>query len=749
MCFRLAGALVFAFAATVAFAAEYYVSEAGSDDGPGSLDKPFRTIQRAAEKMEPGDVCLVRGGIYRETVRPPRGGEPGKPIRFRAYPGETVTLSGLEAVPGPWTLHRGRIYKTALAEPVEQLFADDKMLIEARWPNMRFEEIWDRAKWARSAEGSHKDLMICPALADTGIDWTGALATLNVGHQYRTWTRRVLSHQAGSDRFSYALEERLGDGKEDGPTWGDDCFYLSGKLEALDSPTEWFHDPASQTLYVWLDGGGDPAANRIERKARDFAFDANAISHIEIEGFPFFATAFRFLNCTNCLAENCLLYYPSYSRELGETNPAASARATAGALMHGDDNTIRRCGLAYSPSHGLAAVGRNNLIENCIVHDANWLGSITYPAIRVSGDADGECGSIVRRCTVEAAGNIGIGYRSKNIVIEYNDVSHTGRACRDIAAVHTGSPLAEGSVARYNWIHESAGIGLRGDDQTRGLTVHHNVIWNCRLRGMIVKGDFNAVFNNTVLTPPQADFRTGSLTIPKEPEPKKWWTLVPTLESQNDRSIVMNNASWLLADREHRPIAESDLVSHNFTFSADASPESLLVRANQAALDRNEADFRPRPDSPLAGAGRPVPGHEALAGAGKPSIGAFEPGDAPWRPGADWAMPDDRVRFVVQLEQPEYNTQEIPRKPGSVALPRTLLESGLDRQTLIRLQAIYDELWSEEDLKARREAIRRRSEAEEGSEDWRRQDEIVKILHGKAMEKFEPAMKQALATIAD
>ena len=116
MCFRLAGALVFAFAATVAFAAEYYVSEAGSDDGPGSLDKPFRTIQRAAEKMEPGDVCLVRGGIYRETVRPPRGGEPGKPIRFRAYPGETVTLSGLEAVPdrGPF---------------IEGAF------IKRRWPN--------------------------------------------------------------------------------------------------------------------------------------------------------------------------------------------------------------------------------------------------------------------------------------------------------------------------------------------------------------------------------------------------------------------------------------------------------------------------------------------------------------------------------------------------------------------------------------------------------------------------------------
>ena len=32
----------------------------------------------------------------------------------------------------------------------EQLFVDGKMMIEARWPNMRFEDLWERSCWASS-----------------------------------------------------------------------------------------------------------------------------------------------------------------------------------------------------------------------------------------------------------------------------------------------------------------------------------------------------------------------------------------------------------------------------------------------------------------------------------------------------------------------------------------------------------------------------------------------------------------------
>src|SRR5438270_13876798 len=45
-------------------AAEVYVAPAGSDDNPGTLEKPFATIQRAQAAVGPGHTVFVRGGTY-------------------------------------------------------------------------------------------------------------------------------------------------------------------------------------------------------------------------------------------------------------------------------------------------------------------------------------------------------------------------------------------------------------------------------------------------------------------------------------------------------------------------------------------------------------------------------------------------------------------------------------------------------------------------------------------------------------
>ena len=49
---------------------EYYVSLEGKDQNPGTKEKPFRHIQTCADIMQPGDICFVRKGTYREIVRP-------------------------------------------------------------------------------------------------------------------------------------------------------------------------------------------------------------------------------------------------------------------------------------------------------------------------------------------------------------------------------------------------------------------------------------------------------------------------------------------------------------------------------------------------------------------------------------------------------------------------------------------------------------------------------------------------------
>lgn len=72
----------------------YYVATDGSDSHAGAQTKPWRTIQHAADVLQPGDTALVRAGTYAEEVELVHSGAPGQPITFAAYPGETVLLDG-------------------------------------------------------------------------------------------------------------------------------------------------------------------------------------------------------------------------------------------------------------------------------------------------------------------------------------------------------------------------------------------------------------------------------------------------------------------------------------------------------------------------------------------------------------------------------------------------------------------------------------------------------------------------------
>jgi alpha-N-arabinofuranosidase len=97
-------------------AAEYHVAITGKDSDAGAASAPFRTLQAAADRAQPGDTITVHAGIYRERVNPPRGGEsPELRIVYRAAPGETVEIRGSEVVRN-WTKAGGDVWKATVPE---------------------------------------------------------------------------------------------------------------------------------------------------------------------------------------------------------------------------------------------------------------------------------------------------------------------------------------------------------------------------------------------------------------------------------------------------------------------------------------------------------------------------------------------------------------------------------------------------------------------------------------------------------
>jgi parallel beta-helix repeat protein len=86
-------------------AATYYVdgeNAAASDGNPGTEERPWRSLHKAADVLQPGDVVFVKEGTYeveagctwsRPAINPRNSGTADSPIAFRAYPGHRVVVT--------------------------------------------------------------------------------------------------------------------------------------------------------------------------------------------------------------------------------------------------------------------------------------------------------------------------------------------------------------------------------------------------------------------------------------------------------------------------------------------------------------------------------------------------------------------------------------------------------------------------------------------------------------------------------
>ncbi|RKY11857.1 MAG: hypothetical protein DRP65_02965 [Planctomycetota bacterium] len=94
---------------------------AASDAGPGSAEQPFKTIGAAAAILQPGERVLIHGGVYREWIRPARGGaSPYQMISYEAAPGEMPVIKGSQRLEGRWqrSYHPNVLWSTKLPKGV-------------------------------------------------------------------------------------------------------------------------------------------------------------------------------------------------------------------------------------------------------------------------------------------------------------------------------------------------------------------------------------------------------------------------------------------------------------------------------------------------------------------------------------------------------------------------------------------------------------------------------------------------------
>ena len=471
----------------------FYVSTSGSDSNAGTLSKPFRTIQRAANLAEAGDTVLVRGGTYRETVRPSRSGSSGDPITFKPYNGENVTISGADVVSG-WSKHSGSVYKARqswdLGTAKNQVFVDGKMMIEARWPNTTLNLSKPaKATADKISASSSSGTLYDSALTHSSGMWNGATLHIVPGDSWFGQTGKVTSSSNGRLNFSYSRMS----GKET-PTGGDQ-YFLSGKFKALDAPTEWFRDPDG-SLYLWTPRSDSPGNHTVEAKRRNYAFDLRGRSHFVIDGFNLFAATISTGSSSGIKLNDLDVKYPGhFIGTSGRLTPNDS-----GIYLNGSNNSITNSRIAYGAGYGIFMYGSNSRAENNVIHDMNYSAG-SSAGIRAYGS-----NHTVRANTVYNVGREGIkiGHSTKS-KITHNLIHDVMLQTTDGGGIYTFGTNGEGTEIAYNRIYNVktggwGGVGVMLDNNSTHYVVHHNVVWNTNhALKMNYASKYNKIYNNTLV----------------------------------------------------------------------------------------------------------------------------------------------------------------------------------------------------------------------------------------------------------
>ena len=140
---------------SAAQARDFYVAKTGSDSNNGSADSPFLTINKAASLAMPGDEVIVHEGIYREWVRPARGGDSEENrIIYRAAEGEDVRILGSEQGWG-WRWQSNGLWKNVMRDELHGVYNPFGQLTRHPLP-VGADESGDGWGWLKYGRWTHR-----------------------------------------------------------------------------------------------------------------------------------------------------------------------------------------------------------------------------------------------------------------------------------------------------------------------------------------------------------------------------------------------------------------------------------------------------------------------------------------------------------------------------------------------------------------------------------------------------------------
>ena len=532
-----------------------FVAKNGNDAWSGTLaqpnaantDGPLATLIRARDairepKATDADAQLtvtVRAGTYHLPeplmLTSEDSGTAQRPVRWQAYPGEEVILSGGRPITSEWRTADGKIYTTQLPEVADGNWyfrlvrVGEDWAIRARYPNYDPENPYtggwlfvkpsgeaetqfgkpdfgfapgELKEWPRSKE---IEMHVFPAQG-----WVSSIepiADLDIENGAGTLVGRIMELRVGNR------------------------YFLENTFEELDTPGEWYLDRETGALHYWPTEP-DFAAKEIVAPVHDRIIHikggakAGPVRNIEIVGFTFMDTSYTphirdpysppdaaiwIEYSRDCLIENCRF-----------TRLGGSALNLVGDVRGNRflGNTVEYVGQngVYMYGGGASTCPMENTVAGCHIHHIGLI----YKS--VGGVHIGprnpslaqQPGNLIAHNLITDVPRYGIGIlmNQGNNVVEFNEIHRSNLETNDTGGIAScvRNREAAGNVFRFNLVMDSIGLqtttdgeiltpfftwGIYLDDDSSHAQVYGNIcVRNYRGSVVVHRGQKNVIENN-------------------------------------------------------------------------------------------------------------------------------------------------------------------------------------------------------------------------------------------------------------
>lgn len=522
-----------------------FISTTGDDSGKGTLNSPFRTVEKARdvlrEKRAAGEVrslsVIMRGGDYyfdRTVVFDEKDSaltiRPYKKERVRFTGGITIDPAKVKPVAGsrheqffPKGIREhiamvnlreagidnyGWMNQVGFGHPLVpswmELFINGKPGHLSRWPNdsvVPMGNVLERGSVSAEGDKGNKGGQFTYS-GTRPSRWKSSDDIWISGYFKYGWADdavRLAKIDTVAKTFTTAQPHLYG--YSSGKKWNN--WYAYNILEEIDAPGEYYIDRMEGILYFYRPD--TLQSLEVSMLDKPFFLMKGALS-VTVEDMTFECTrgtAVEMESCTGCVLDNCMLRNLAlYAVKItdAENGPV------------GKGNGVKNCSISETGSGGIRLFGGNrnmldsacNFVENCRIHDFNRITKTYCAGVKIGGS-----GNRIIHCEIYRSPHAAILLSGNDHLIEYNEIHDACQSTEDVGALYYGrNPSERGHIVRYNYFHHIGSdmphvSAVYHDDGACGMRVFGNVFYKAGTwPSLIGGGNDNPYINNIFIDCP-------------------------------------------------------------------------------------------------------------------------------------------------------------------------------------------------------------------------------------------------------